>query len=79
MPLILKTISNETTVKEAIIYKLIVTFEKKVHVIFLVLLMMLVRIQQYSGEKGVFLLHLILRGFYFFAVVVFFRFLFFIF
>ena len=79
MPLILKTISNETTVKEAIIYKLIVTFEKKVHVFFLVLLMMLVRIQQYSGEKVVFLLHLIFREFYFFAAVVFFRFLFFIF
>ena len=79
MPLILKTISNETTVKETISYKLIVTSEKKVHVFFLVLLMMLVRIQQYSGEKVVFLLHLIFRGFYFFAVVVFFRFLFFIF
>ena len=79
MPLILKTMSNETTVKEAIIYKLIVTFEKKVHVFFLVLLMMLVRIQQYSGEKRAFLLHLIFRGFYFFPVVVFFRFLFFIF
>ena len=71
MTLILKTISNETTVGETIGYKLIIIFEKGSCLFFLVLLIMFVRIQLYSGEKCVFLLQLIIWGFYFFAVVVF--------
>ena len=76
MLLILKIISNETTVGEAIGYKSIIIFQKGSCLFFIVLSIMFVKIQLYSGEKWVFLLKLIIWGFYFFAAVVFFKFYF---